>query len=400
MNRYRMYARADRHGTYYWEDVISRRQGSLKTKDRGEAQKLLHAKNETGRQPHLNRELGRVYLKAADPAFATRTWQDVIDSFCARRHLRESSLERPRRAFAGKHFDPIRRIIITETSTELFLGVIEKAGNASTDHYLRRLHNYALGLGWLPWIVVPPLAWPRRAGKKRRAITEDEHLRIVAGESNSERRLYYELLWLTGASQSDGAELRGEQVDWENGILSFPRKKLKPDDPPCVLSIGPRLSALLRQLPQSGALFPKVRSARAKDRSAEFHRRCRLLKIRGVSLHSYRDGWAQRAKKAGMPERYAQVALGHASKSVHRAYARGAVVTVPSLETYEEKARNIVAFPSMPGPENQNGAEDTALLTLLLPGIRQALLSGDKSRWNRILSILASDPAAQCSVAT
>ena len=197
MNRYRMYARSDRHGTYYWEDIKSRRQGSLKTKNRGEAEKLLHAKNETDRQPNLNQELGRVYLKASDPAFATRTWQNMIDSYCGRKHLRESSIERPRRAFAGRHFDPIRKVVITETSTEPFLGVMETTGNRSTDHYLRRLYNYAMGLGWLPWHVVPPLAWPRRVGKRRRAITEAEHHRIVAAESNPERRLYYELLWLT-----------------------------------------------------------------------------------------------------------------------------------------------------------------------------------------------------------
>ncbi len=145
MNRFRMYARADRGGTFYWEDTISRQQGSLKTRHRHDAEKLLHAKNETARQPQLNRELGRLYLKAADPAMTTRTWQDVIDSYCGRQHLRESSLERPRRAFSGKHFDPIRKVIIIETSTDLFLGVMEKAGNRSTDHYLRRLHNYAMG---------------------------------------------------------------------------------------------------------------------------------------------------------------------------------------------------------------------------------------------------------------
>ncbi len=78
-----------------------------------------------------------------------------------------------------------------------------------------------------------------------------------------------------------------------------------------------------------------------------------------------------------MPERYAQVALGHASKAVHRAYARGAVVTVPSLETYEEKAGNIVAFPSAPVTEGGKGIGDEGMLTLLLPVVRQALLGAD-----------------------
>jgi hypothetical protein len=43
---------------------------------------------------------------------------------------------------------------------------------------------------------------------------------------------------------------------------------------------------------------------------------------------------------AGYPERFAQLALGHNSKAVHRAYARRAQVTLPPLEDYE---RNMAA---------------------------------------------------------
>jgi integrase len=59
------------------------------------------------------------------------------------------------------------------------------------------------------------------------------------------------------------------------------------------------------------------------------------LGIHGVSLHSYRYAWAERAKKAGYPERFAQEALGHNSKAVHRAYARKAQVELPPLSEYE-----------------------------------------------------------------
>jgi hypothetical protein len=44
--------------------------------------------------------------------------------------------------------------------------------------------------------------------------------------------------------------------------------------------------------------------------------------VKGVTLHCYRYSWAERAKTAGYPERFAQEALGHDSKAVHRAYAR------------------------------------------------------------------------------
>ena len=40
---------------------------------------------------------------------------------------------------------------------------------------------------------------------------------------------------------------------------------------------------------------------------------------------------------AGYPERFAQLALGHNSKAVHRAYAKKAQVTLPPLEEYEAK---------------------------------------------------------------
>jgi hypothetical protein len=38
------------------------------------------------------------------------------------------------------------------------------------------------------------------------------------------------------------------------------------------------------------------------------------------------------------PERFAQEALGHNSKAVHRAYAKRALMKIPSLEDYEQRA--------------------------------------------------------------
>ena len=57
---------------------------------------------------------------------------------------------------------------------------------------------------------------------------------------------------------------------------------------------------------------------RAGDRATEFKQRCDGLGISGVSLHCYRYAWAERALKCGFPERFAQQALGHNSKTVHR----------------------------------------------------------------------------------
>ena len=140
----------------------------------------------------------------------------------------------------------------------------------------------------------------------------------------------------TGAAQTDAANLTAADVDWQNGVLVYRREKLGPFSEPCRLTIGKKLRALLNVLPSSGDLFPNIKRTSANHRSAEFRRRCRVAGITGVSLHSYRHAWAQRAKVCGYPQRFAQEALGHNSRAVHEAYAKGALVILPALDEYEQ----------------------------------------------------------------
>jgi len=105
-----------------------------------------------------------------------------------------------------------------------------------------------------------------------------------------------------------------------------------------MIHFGDSVAEILRGRPQVGLLFPQVSKWKESDRGKAFIRRCRLVGVSGVSLHSYRYAWAERAKTCGYPERFAQEALGHNSKAVHRAYARKAKVAIPSLEEFESKA--------------------------------------------------------------
>lgn len=89
---------------------------------------------------------------------------------------------------------------------------------------------------------------------------------------------------------------------------------------------------VFKDLPGEGPLFPYLATVRAGDRATEIGQRCRQLDIKGVTLHSYRYAWAERAKVCGYPERFAQEALGHNSKAVHRAYAKKALMKLTSLE--------------------------------------------------------------------
>ena len=88
-----------------------------------------------------------------------------------------------------------------------------------------------------------------------------------------------------------------------------------------------------------------LRSVRAGDRATEFKQRCVGLKIKGVTLHSYRYAWAERAKSAGYPERYAMENLGHNSRAMAQAYSRKAKVELPSLGEYERQRAQFKATP-------------------------------------------------------
>jgi integrase len=110
--------------------------------------------------------------------------------------------------------------------------------------------------------------------------------------------------------------------------------------------------ALAPLLPQVGRLFTYLQTVRAGDRVTEFKQRCVGLDIQGVSLHSYRYAWAERAKTCGYPERFAQLALGHNSKAVHRAYAKKAEMALPPLEEYErEHEQKVVPLVNAPRRE-------------------------------------------------
>jgi integrase len=334
-NRYRVFRRS--WGTYYCEDLVTKEQTTLKTRDRDEAYRLVAAKNEHEEAPAFSLHLARVYWKAGDPAGASRTWQNVMDEIPKLK--KDETQHRWLTAIKDKALDSIRNLVVLETQAEHFLKVLER-GSVSTNIYLRRIHNFALDMNWLPWSVLPKKRWPAIKFKEKRAITWEEHCRIIARETNLERKAFYQLAWHLGASQSDLANLEAQNIDWDHNVISVARQKT---GSVAVMRFDPDLAEILRNLPDEGPLFPYLRTVRAGDRATEFKQRCEGLKIKGVSLHSYRYAWAERAKKAGYPERFAQEALGHNSKAVHRAYARKAKVELPSLGEYERK---IVPLPT------------------------------------------------------
>lgn len=327
--RYRSYRREN--GIYYYFDTVVKKRNSLNTSDPAEAKRLLNALNEASKQPAINLQIAQVYLQHSDPNYAKRTWQHVMDEMGQNKS--GSTKKRWDVAMKDKAFDLIRNLQLIKTQGEHFFDALHK-GTVSTNVFLRRLQNFALDMDWLPKAVIPKRQWPAIQFKEKRAITLVEHQAIVEREKNPERKRFYELCWHLGGSQGDIACLNAEDIDWNNRTISFTRKKTKV---PVVFHLGEEALNLLNDLPGEGLLFPYLARVRAGDRATEFKQRCRGLGIEGVSLHSYRYAWAERAKTCGYPERFAQEALGHNSKAVHRSYAKRAKVKLPSLEEYEKK---------------------------------------------------------------
>jgi integrase len=339
--RYRVFPRP--WGVYYCEDIETGKQETLKTRDKDEAYRIVAARNENEKAPAFSLHLARVYWRAGDPEAAKRTWQDVMNEIP--KFKIGDTHRRWLVAIKDKAFDSIRSLVVLETKADHFLKVLEN-GCVSTNVYLRRIHNFALDMAWLPWPVLPKKRWPAVTFKAKRGIKLEEHEAIVAREQNPERKAFYQLAWHLGASQTDLALLTSENVNWKDRAVLFSRKKTGTR---VLQFFDDETAAVLRTLPSEGPLFPYLRTVRAGDRATEFKQRCEGLKIKGVSLHSYRYAWAQRARLAGMPKRFAQEALGQNSGAVHQAYADVPEVRVPSLSDYE-KRRAIFAEGMLPEP--------------------------------------------------
>jgi integrase len=329
--RYRLVRRGERN-TYYCFDTATKKRASLETADPDEAQRLIDAKNDSLRQPSLNLNIARAYLAGTDSGYAERTWQDALNALTDNKQGETKA--RWLRATKDKALKPLLPRCIAETQAEHLFAAL-KAGTVSTNVHLRKLHNFILDMGWSAWPLIPKRQWPGIVFKDKRAITLAEHQKIIQNEQNPERKAFYELCWFLGAAQGDVASLSAEDVDWKTKTIGFGRAKT---GVPVIISFSAEAQEVLERLPMEGQLFPNFSKLNSAHRATEFQRACRRVGVAGVTLHSYRYAWAQRAKVAGFPLRFAQEFLGHQSKAVHRAYAKNCQVRIPSLEEYSSSS--------------------------------------------------------------
>ena len=193
---------------------------SLGTADEDAARQIVQAENQSERQPGLNLQIAKAYLAGTDSGVNSRTWQDAMQALI--QNKQGSNKERWIRALPDKAFDLIRHKIIIETKGELLFKVLH-VGTVSTNVFLRQIHNFCLDMNWLPWPLIPKRQWPPVRYQEKRAVTLEEHLRIVEREKNPQFKAFYQLAWHLGASQSDLAHLCAEDIDWQARIICFVR---------------------------------------------------------------------------------------------------------------------------------------------------------------------------------
>ncbi|PAW77871.1 MAG: hypothetical protein B9S32_09735 [Verrucomicrobia bacterium Tous-C9LFEB] len=240
------------NGRYYAQDRISKRQTSLNTSNASQAKRLIAAKNQASEMPALNMAMARAYLTAKSPELVNRTWADVMRDL--ELSYSGSTLLRWGKVIKSPPFRLLANIKLIDTESSHFMEVLRhKRAGVSTNVWLRILHNRALDLGWLLAPVLVKRAWPKIRYGQKRAITAKEHEKIIASENLDDYRLYFKLLWETGGSQSDIANLSHDDIDRENNRLYYCRQKVATRGFGSVtIAIGPRIREILKELPKEG----------------------------------------------------------------------------------------------------------------------------------------------------
>ncbi len=170
-NRFRIIFYGRRGGIYYVHDNRTGRRESLRTTDRRRANELMVTYNEAARDPAFNLQKARVYLSAADPKVATRTWGDALEAVIESKPEGSEVRERWERFSRDEALEPIVDLVLLETRADQLLKVAG-AKTISTNVFLRRLQNFCIGMNWLPWPILPAKLWPPRQPRKSGAVSQ------------------------------------------------------------------------------------------------------------------------------------------------------------------------------------------------------------------------------------
>jgi hypothetical protein len=221
--RFRLYRR-NKGGRYYIHDETTGKQESLLTTNRPEAVRLAPRKKRSGASTgDESCKSRRSICSTAIPHFRPHL---------AKRHGHHHFVTKTGRnlalglgAIKDKAFDSIRNRELIQNIVRTFFGRFSMKAVFPPMFFYDRIHNYAIGMHWLPWPVLPKLHWPAVKFKEKRAITFEEHQEIINREYNPATRAYYQLLWHLGGAQTDIATLTADDIDWKDRTIAYRRHK-------------------------------------------------------------------------------------------------------------------------------------------------------------------------------
>ena len=220
--RFRVRERGDRDGMFYCKDTLTGERVSLETKDRAEADRRVFHKNEALKNTDINHRIGMDYLSASDSQYAARTWRFVMEDIF--KGKKKATLTRYLTALKDPAYELIADKLLVKTLPSHLLEVL-RAGGTATNVFLRRFQNHAFDMDWLPKRILAKKLFPKIKHKEMRGVAWDEHCRIIARETNPERRDFYELCHYFGGSQSDVACLHNDDIDRVRRSFVYSRRK-------------------------------------------------------------------------------------------------------------------------------------------------------------------------------
>ncbi len=354
-------------GIWYAVDKKTRKATSLKCKGtRQQAEEIANIQfgNTDDNNAVHHMKSAEAHLAKCNPEWTVNTWDMIAQRMIHGPRMRhggakkKTTLRTHVTCWNNKRWDGIRDKRAIDTMPSDFGMAVKDAGIAHVE-FGKQLHSYAMGHRLIPYAIMGKEMWPKhRRSPKSRPVEWGEHNQLVEYMSVLDRRSYSNfathhpdttarqwrdewvaflwLLWWTGASQGDAANLNAENIIWSEGVLEFKRCKwVNPDElAPCRVAItkGGQLEALLKSLPKKGELFPLLKRIGTSNRSRPFMCAAKALGLEKISLHGYRFGWAIRAKEGGMDVQDRMASLGHNTMLMADHYSKNAKIKPASIE--------------------------------------------------------------------
>lgn len=184
-------------------------------------------------------------------------------------------------AAKDRAFDLIRRAVVADTRPETLIAVLH-SGTVSTNVQLRKLHNYCLDMGWLPWPIIPKRQRAAvRYGETQHPLRRASRNCRPRAESGTPRSLRALLATRWCPRRHREPDRLGHRLGTPDGSVPPLENKLAP-----LIRFGEDVDRVLRQIPASSPPFPYLLGVRPFDRATEIKQCGRDLGIEGVTLNS------------------------------------------------------------------------------------------------------------------